>query len=135
MNNKTIKDNVLKLIELKTQTTELIDSIYHESGDICLKIYSEDPVTIFVENPRGLELLSKIFKKRIITSDEKLKGEYPIKKFFCYKNVEFFCLYKSEKINRTRKEKLFNTITSIVYVIKAILTFAFKVLKIIGKAV
>lgn len=134
MKYKKIKENILKLINIKTQTKEIIDQIYHESGDICLKIYTEDPITIFVENPYGMELLAKIFKKRIITSDEKIKGDYPIKKFFIYKDAEFFCLYKQEKLKRLKREKIIKFWSTIASFIKNIITILIGVFKILGKS-
>ena len=138
MKYKKIKDNILKLIEVKNKTKELIDNIYHESGDVCLKIYSDDPISIFVENPRGFELLSEIFKKRIMLSNNKIKGEYSIKRYFCYKDVEFFCLYKKDKekrikFNSKKFTHLFNLIKTIFSALKTAGVFILWVLKFIVK--
>jgi hypothetical protein len=134
MKYKTIKDSVLQLITLKLKVNEIIDNIYHESEDICLKIYSENPISIFVENPRGFELLSTIFKKRIIVSEEQLEGDYPIKKYFIFKDVEFFCLYKTQKqqkkISAVKIER-FGKILKILKILGNILS----VLKTIGSII
>jgi hypothetical protein len=142
MKNKTIKDSILKLIALKTNVKELIDTIYHESEDVCLKIYTEDPISIFIENPRGLELVSNIFKKRILTDEKQIEGDYPIKKYFFYKEVEFFCLYKEEikdkksKLSDAKIAKVGRIVTlfgNIASVIKTIGSVILSILKFVVK--
>jgi hypothetical protein len=133
MKYKALKENILKLIDLKQGATELIQKIYHESGDIQLCIYTEDPITIFVENPRGFEVLAELFKKRISNSDDKIKGEYNIKKYFIYKNVEFFCLYKAKKKETIKRERWVKIGTSVGNFLKDVLSFLLGILKIFGK--
>ena len=104
MKYKNLKDSVLKLIDLKFETSELIQRIYNESGEIKLCLY--DTNEIFVQSPRGFEELAKLFKKRIITCSDKVKGKYSVKKYFEYKGVEFFCLYKAQKKKNARSGQL-----------------------------
>jgi hypothetical protein len=133
MKNGIIKNSILELIDLKYKTNELIDTIYHNSDDVKICIYSENPITIFLESPRGFELLASLFKKRIITSSERLKGIYTIKKYFCYKDVEFFCLYKDEKKRKFRMEKTIKIVANTLSILKTIGTFILGLLKFLIK--
>lgn len=129
-----IKNNILELIDIKKRENELVEVIYNSSNDVKICIFSEEPLTIFVTNPLGFETLAKAFKKRIITSDEKVKGEYPIKKYFVFKDVEFFCLYKDgSKKKKFKLEKWAKVINVIFTALKAIVAFAVAIGKIIVK--
>jgi hypothetical protein len=127
MKYKNLKDSVLKLIDLKFETSEIIQRIYAESGDIRLCLY--DTNEIFVENPYGLETLAKLFKKRIITCPQKNKGKYPIKKYFEYKGIEFFCLYKEKKERNPKFQKVAETLGKVIPIFKKIGLFVWTIVK------
>jgi len=126
MQSKQLKEKILQLLTLKNKESDIIQKIYIESGDVQLTIYNDD--SIFCENPRGMELLVKIFKKRLLTSNEKIRGKYSIKKYFMYKGVEIFCLYKDPK---NKKIKLQKFIGNIVTKIKSIITFIWGIITFI----
>ena len=129
MQYKNIKDNVLKLIDLKQKTSELIKNIYHESEEIQLCIYDDN--SVFCENPLGFETLAKLFKKRIQTCDVKIKGKYPIKKYFEYKGIEFFCLYLDKKERGPKAQKIANIIGKFISIMKNVFLFIWKIIKVI----
>jgi hypothetical protein len=124
---KTLKSQILQLIELKNKTSETIQNIYHESGDdFRLCIYDDD--SIFCENPKGMELMSKVLKKRLIISDVRVRGKYPIKKYFIYKGIEIFCLYKDENAKTIKLQKF---IAKIISNTKSFIKFAWGVITFI----
>jgi hypothetical protein len=139
MNRKTLRNNILELIHLKIETKDLIDQIYHESGEIRLKIFAEDPISLFVETSTGFEQLSKIFKKRVITSNCDLDSDYPIKKYFIYKGIEFFCLYRGVTVPvvNTHKAKQTSKTLKVLWKIgnffKSVIMFALSVSKLLIK--
>ena len=130
MKYKNLKDSILKLIKLKFETSELIQKIYSESGEIRLCLY--DTNEIFVESPRGFEELAKLFKKRIIIYPNKIKGKYPIKKYFEYKGIEFFCLYLDKKERGPKAQKIANIIGKFISIMKNVFLFIWKIIKVIA---
>ena len=129
--NTNIKNSILKLIDLKNKTSEIIQSIYLESQDIQICLYNDN--SIFCENPFGFETLAKIFKKRIITCNNKVKGKYSVKKYFVYKDIEFFCLYKLQKEKNLKIQRIAEIIGKALSVLKNIALFVFSVFKAITK--
>lgn len=131
MKSTNIKNNILKLIDLKNETSDVIQQIYNESNELRICIY--DSNEIFVQSPRGFEELAKIFKKRIVTSPNKNKGKYSIKKYFVYKEIEFFCLYKISKNRNSRIQKIADTIGKALSVFKTVGLFVWGILKAVAK--
>jgi hypothetical protein len=130
MKHTVLKDNVLTLIDLKQRTTEIIQRIYTESQDMQLCIYDDN--SVFCESPLGFETLAKIFKKRIVTCPDKSKGKYPIKKYFEYKGIEFFCLYKLSNTKGKKAQKIADTLGKAVNVLKTIGIFVWRIIKAIA---